>query len=217
MIISFSLRMWLHFSSSVNYQLSTWAEYQGIHPGWPTLKSPSWIASATSELVIVSTVNTGGAHVVTCDHSQVTNTTESQWAWAVAGPAAGERLCPLCSNQASRAGPGAEDESSNQTWVLQTLLWGNARMGQSRQCWLSMTPQRLETSLRNCDLNSDWGITGGWCSLCLLPGLNEVVMTSSRWVQLIASPALTLCPLYQFMSQLWSLSPLSSANDLIRW
>lgn len=104
MIISFSLRMWLHFSSSVNYQLSTWAEYHGIDPGWPTLKSPSWIASATSELVVVSTVNTGGAHVVTCDHSQVTNTTESQWAWAVAGPAAGERLCPLCSNQASRPG-----------------------------------------------------------------------------------------------------------------
>ena len=56
-----------------------------------------------------------------------------------------------------------------------------------------LTPWRLRASSRNCDLSPDWAWLVQARVLCLLAGLNEVVVTSSRWVQLIAAaPGLTL-------------------------
>ena len=71
-----------------------------------------------------------------------------------------------------------------------------------------LTPWRLRASSRNCDLSPDWAWLVQARVLCLLAGLNEVVVTISRWVQLIAAAPAS-------PSHVTGIT-LSSANDRIR-
>ena len=175
--------------------------------GWPTLMSP---ADKMCRLVVVSTVTTWehrNSRVITLT-SQTQLRTESQWAWAVTGlrmrtgPGSGETLPLPAVTSPARARRCWRWEQSNETdkdFVRQQCPGSSWHLGD----W--------ELPLEICDLSPDWaGLAGaapGAVLLCLLAGLNEVVVTSSRWVQLIAAAS---------PSHVTGIT-LSSANDRIRW